>query len=195
MEDQKKSILLVDDERSILSSLRRLLRREGWNLLTADSGEQGLSVLADQTVDLVISDMRMPQMDGATFLKKVKDLYPNTIRIILTGYAERGAVTKAFTDADIHQMIHKPWDDEELKEILRNALSQTAGQDEESPGLHRIINEVGALPVLPSIYTLMLQKFAQKCVVDHAAFCNASRKWIRSFLTVGLALSVRVHSP
>ena len=80
----QKTILFVDDERNVLSAIRRSLRKEDWNLVMATSAREGLQVLQDQRVDLVVSDMRMPEMDGAAFLRQVKDLYPQTIRIALS---------------------------------------------------------------------------------------------------------------
>lgn len=147
-----KTILFVDDERSVLSSIRRLLRREDWKLLFANSGLEALDLLQDHSVDLVVSDMRMPEMDGADFLKKVRQLYPETVRIVLTGYAERAAVSRAFEEADIHEMICKPWDDDELKTIIRTSLQQSEDQDIESPGLHKLINDIDSLPTLPHVY-------------------------------------------
>ncbi|MGY8822325.1 MAG: hypothetical protein ACKVJG_00030 [Candidatus Latescibacterota bacterium] len=70
---------------------------------------------------------------------------------MLTGYADRASVSRAFSDAEIHELVSKPWDDEELKQILRNALDQSAGQDGEIPGLHAIINEIESLPPLPHL--------------------------------------------
>lgn len=152
-----KTLLFVDDERSVLSSLRRLLRREGWNLLFAESAVEGMELLRQHEVDLVVSDMRMPQIDGATFLKKVRQDYPHTVRIMLTGYADRASVSRAFSDAEIHELVSKPWDDDELKQILRDALEQSADQEGEIPGLHAIINEIETLPPLPHTYAEVRQ--------------------------------------
>ena len=157
----KKTILIVDDEKGVLSSLRRLLRKEGWRLLLTTSARKGLELLASNRVDLVVSDMRMPGMDGATFLRQVKEDYPQTVRVILTGYAERKSVTDAFTEADIYQLISKPWDDDELKEVLRNALEQIEGQEDESEGLHRLLNEIDSLPSLPNVYVQLKQALAE----------------------------------
>ena len=151
--DDKKSILFVDDEPRILSSIRRLLRREGWELLFATSGRAGLAALEEHDVDLVVSDMLMAEMDGATFLREVKEAHPNTIRVILTGYPDSEMVARAFAEADIQQIIPKPWEGDELKDIIRNALEQSASQDEEIEGLHEIINKIDALPSLPHVYT------------------------------------------
>ena len=82
------TILCVDDEPNILSSLRRLFRPHGYRVLTADGGAAGLALLESETVDLVISDMRMPHMDGAQFLAQVRQRWPGTMRLLLTGYAD-----------------------------------------------------------------------------------------------------------
>jgi HD-like signal output (HDOD) protein len=148
----KHTLLLVDDEPHVLAALRRLLRREGWNLLLAGSGQEGLDLLAAHRVDLVISDMRMPHMDGAAFLRQVRHRYPQVTRLVLTGYAEREAVKRAFEEAGIHEMIAKPWDDEELKAILRGFLQQQERQEREARGLHALLSRLGPLPVLPQVY-------------------------------------------
>ena len=130
-------------------------------------------MLQGQSVDMVISDMRMPQMDGATFLKQVKNLYPDVIRVILTGYAEREAVSRAFSEADIHEMISKPWDDDELKKIIRNALVQSDDQDALSPGLHRVMNKVEALPALPHVYAEVRRLVEQSDEVSNSDIAAA----------------------
>ena len=154
---KKYTLLLVDDEKNILRSLRRLLHREDYQILLAQNGKEGLELLANNKVDLVMSDMRMPEMNGAVFLKKVHALYPNTIRLILTGYAERETVQRAFSEAEAHEMISKPWDDDELKKILRESLSQIDEQENQNTGLHTIIDETDVLPSLPESY-LTVQK-------------------------------------
>ena len=82
------TILCVDDEPNILSALRRLFRPKGYKVLVAESGKAGLELLQNEQVDLVISDMRMPEMDGAQFLEHVRAQWPETVRILLTGYAD-----------------------------------------------------------------------------------------------------------
>lgn len=152
-----KTVLFVDDEPHILSSLRRLMHEEGWQILTAIDGLKGLELLQKHDVDLVVSDMVMSKMDGTQFLKQVKEKHPDTTRIILTGYPKSNAVTRAFAEADIFQIIPKPWDDEELKEIIRNALQQSDNQEEESPELRQLINKMDALPALPHIFVELKQ--------------------------------------
>src|SRR5574343_90613 len=116
------TVLLVDDEPAILSALRRLLRQDGYHILTAESGREGLELLSEYPVDLVISEMRMPEMNGAQFLEKDPHDYPDTVRILITGYAEIGATIDAINRGEIYRYIAKPWDDQELRLTLRKAL-------------------------------------------------------------------------
>lgn len=118
------TLLFVDDEANILSSLKRLFRPLGYRIFTAESGAQGLEIMARETVDLVISDMRMPEMNGAQFLEKVREKWPETVRILLTGYAEIGATIEAINKGQIYRYISKPWEDNDITLIVRYALQQ-----------------------------------------------------------------------
>ncbi len=124
MNDFKHTVLCVDDEINILNSLKRLLRNENYNLLTAASGAEGLDILEEQEVHLLISDQRMPEMSGITFLSKVKTLYPEVIRIILTGYTEVNAITDAINQGHVYKFFIKPWDDKQLRLEISKALEQ-----------------------------------------------------------------------
>lgn len=119
------TLLFVDDEASILSSLRRLFRSEGYRILTAESGAKGLEILEQEQVDLIISDMRMPEMDGAAFLGKVKERWPQVIRILLTGYADITSTIAAINQGEIYRYIAKPWDDNDIILNIRQALEQS----------------------------------------------------------------------
>ncbi|WIM05747.1 MAG: response regulator [Candidatus Nitricoxidivorans perseverans] len=121
-EQPKLTLLFVDDEASILSSLRRLFRQHGYNILTAESGAQGLEVLEKETVDLVVSDMRMPEMDGAKFLEEVRLRWPHVVRILLTGYADVTSTIAAINRGEIYRYIAKPWDDNDIVLTVREAL-------------------------------------------------------------------------
>ncbi|RQT28976.1 HD domain-containing phosphohydrolase [Burkholderia contaminans] len=118
------SILLVDDEPSVLSALRRVFRPAGYEILTAESGEAALEVLASTEVDLIVSDMRMPGMSGAEFLARARSLFPDTMRILLTGYAEIASVVQAVNDGGVYRYLNKPWDDHDLLLTLEQALEQ-----------------------------------------------------------------------
>jgi response regulator RpfG family c-di-GMP phosphodiesterase len=117
-----RTLLLVDDEPNIVSSLKRTLRREGYSILTANSAEEGLNLLVDNKVGVIISDQRMPQMTGVDFLRKVKALYPKTLRIVLSGYTELESVTSAINEGAIYKFLTKPWDDEQLRDNIRVAF-------------------------------------------------------------------------
>jgi response regulator RpfG family c-di-GMP phosphodiesterase len=119
----KPTLLLVDDEESILNSLRRLLRSQPYEVLLATSGAQALEIMAQRPVELVMSDARMPNMDGATLLAHVHQRYPDSIRIMLTGYADPSAIIKAINEGQIHRYISKPWHDEEMLLTLRQSLA------------------------------------------------------------------------
>ncbi|MEI7842812.1 MAG: HD domain-containing phosphohydrolase [Gallionellaceae bacterium] len=116
-------ILCVDDEPNILSSLQRLLRRHGYKVLTAESGAAGLALLSTEVVDLVISDMRMPQMDGAHFLEQVREHWPETMRVLLTGYADVESTMAAINKGEIYRYIAKPWDDNDVLLLVQHALA------------------------------------------------------------------------
>jgi len=124
------TVLLVDDEPSILSALRRLLRPTGYKVLTATGGADGLALLATEEVALVVSDMRMPGMDGAQFLEQVRNRWPDTMRLLLTGYADIASTVDAINRGEIYRYISKPWDDQELLLVIRQALEQRELQQE-----------------------------------------------------------------
>ncbi len=118
------TVLFVDDEPGILSSLRRLFRPHGYTILTAGGGAEGLAVLENEPVDLVISDMRMPEMDGARFLEQVRQRWPQVVRILLTGYADVSSTIAAINRGEIYRYIAKPWDDQEIVLTVREALER-----------------------------------------------------------------------
>ena len=126
----KPKVLLVDDEESILNSLRRLLRGQPFEVLLATSGAQALEIMAQQPIDLVMSDARMPNMDGATLLGHIHKRYPTTTRILLTGYADLPTIIKAINEGQIHRYISKPWNDEEILLTLRQALAHQHSERE-----------------------------------------------------------------
>jgi len=117
------SVLLVDDEENILNSLRRVLRGEAYSVQIANGGAQALEILRSQPIDLVISDARMPGMDGATLLAEVQKHWPATMRILLTGFADISTTIRAINQGQIYRYISKPWDDDELRLTMRQALA------------------------------------------------------------------------
>lgn len=118
------TLLFVDDEANILNSLKRLFRPLGYRILTAESGAAGLQVFEQNNIDLVISDMRMPEMNGAQFLELVRAKWPDVVRILLTGYADVTSTIAAINKGEIYRYIAKPWDDNDIVLTVRHALER-----------------------------------------------------------------------
>ncbi len=188
VESATATILCVDDEANILSALRRLLRPSGWRILTAESGAAGLEILAKEPVDLVISDMRMPEMDGARFLEQVRERWPQSMRLLLTGYADMTSTVNAINRGQIYRYISKPWNDSELPLIIKEALEHarllaenerlqalTRQQNEQlrelNEGLERRVTERTAeLNQVNSFLNLANQQLKQKFLVSIKMF-------------------------
>lgn len=126
----RPTLLLVDDEDSILSALKRVLRREPYQVLTANGGEAGLAELARGKVDVIVSDQRMPNMSGVEFLRRAKELYPDTVRIVLSGYSDLQSITDAINEGAIYKFLSKPWDDDVLKAEIEEAFRRKTLRDE-----------------------------------------------------------------
>lgn len=120
----ERTLLLVDDEENITSALVRLLRRDGYNILRANSGEAGLELLAHNEVGVIISDQRMPGMNGVEFLSKVREAYPDTVRIVLSGYTELNSVTDAINRGAVYKFLTKPWEDDLLRANVEEAFQR-----------------------------------------------------------------------
>src|ERR1044071_4652621 len=120
------TILLVDDEEMVLTSIRSFLAIEtDYKVVTFTSPVKALQELDRIGADLVISDYLMPEMDGITFLARVKEKYPQAPRILLTGYADKENAIKAINDVGLYQYIEKPWNNDDLHLIIRNGLEKT----------------------------------------------------------------------
>ncbi len=162
MNNKLQTILFVDDEENVLNSLRRLFHDEPWNLFFADSGSKGLEILKKEKVDLVISDVRMPVMDGLAFLKQVKEIYPHIVRIFLSGYADKTAIVTALSEGCAQQLLPKPWDDDKLKGVIRDALLQAEELKKKNIGLQKIINSLTSLSATPQTYLEIKKCFSHK---------------------------------
>jgi response regulator RpfG family c-di-GMP phosphodiesterase len=126
MEKMDRTLLCIDDEINILNALKRLLRKEDFKLLIASSGKEGLKLLSENNVHVVVSDQRMPEMNGTEFLKQVKESHPDIIRIILTGYTDVDSIGEAINEGHIYKFFLKPWNDQNLKLEIRQAFEQYA---------------------------------------------------------------------
>lgn len=122
--EEPATLLFVDDEANILSSLKRLFRPLGYRIFTAESGAAGLKVFEENAIDLVISDMRMPEMDGAAFLEQVRAKWPDAVRILLTGYADVTSTIAAINKGEIYRYVAKPWDDNDIVLTVKHALER-----------------------------------------------------------------------
>lgn len=124
-----RTVLLVDDEENILSALKRLLQRDGYRILTAGGGLEGLAMLASEPVDVIISDRRIPQMAGVEFLRHVKPLYPDTVHMVLSGYTELQSITNDINEGAIYRFLTKPWDDDLLAAVKRHQSEKTQHEE------------------------------------------------------------------
>jgi diguanylate cyclase (GGDEF)-like protein/PAS domain S-box-containing protein len=122
MAGEQQTLLIVDDEVNVTSALHRLLRLDGYRILIAHTPEAGFELLARHSVQVILCDQVMPAMRGTEFLSKVKDLYPHTIRIVLSGYTQLESVLGAINRGAIYRFFTKPWDDEILRDNVREAF-------------------------------------------------------------------------
>lgn len=118
------NVLFVDDEENVLKALKRLFIDEEIKVFTALSGKEGLEIIANNEFALIVSDQRMPEMTGTEFLLKAQEQSPDTIRIVLTGYADVNAAINAINEAGAYRYITKPWDDKELLHIVKEAVDR-----------------------------------------------------------------------
>jgi len=148
-------VLFVDDETRVLEGLQRMLRarRHDWEMVFADSGASALEACDRSPFDVVVSDMRMPGMDGASLLSEVQRRHPDTVRIVLSGHADRAGAARAARVA--HQFLAKPTDAAGLTETIERAcqLRDTL----KHPAIREILGRIGSLPALPTLYMNLLE--------------------------------------
>jgi DNA-binding NtrC family response regulator len=117
-------ILLVDDEPAILAALRRTLRGRGYRIFVADDPHQALRLLDRERIDLVVSDVDMPQMTGTDLVARIRVAFPLVVRILLTGRGTLDTALKAINDGEVHRFLTKPWDEDELRQTIAQALER-----------------------------------------------------------------------
>jgi len=179
----KDTILLVDDEANVLSALQRALFEEEYEVLTAESGEDGLKLLLSHRVKVIISDERMPGMDGSEFLSLVREKYPETVRIMLTGHASLESAMKAVNCGGIYRFFTKPWQELDLKMAISSAIEKYDLEEEnrrllrtikhqamekkmlerQFPGISRLKKDVTGHFVLPDISVDELAQIIDEC--------------------------------
>jgi len=140
-----KAILLVDDEVAILRALQRVFTRAGYRVFICESATAGLALLAEQPVSLVISDFRMPGMTGSEFLAKVKEMYPQTLGVILSGYADREALLASLNSGAAWKFLEKPWDDAQLLKDVEAAMVERDHRKAEAQRTNLLLSSDEAL--------------------------------------------------
>lgn len=198
------TVLCVDDEPKILNSLRRLLRRESYATMFADSGERALAMIAEHDVDLVLSDHLMPRMTGAELVTTIKKNDPQIPCILLSGYADIAVIMALLRDGRFYRVLHKPWDDGELKcaieqclnicRSLRNNLERMSRLfcDSEharylGDSLNRMVNtQTAAMPIVrETLQTLPLPAFAVDSTGTIVAVNEATYRILDDGIVVG----------
>jgi len=140
--EQIANILFVDDEPQMLSALTRVFRSKEYHVITANSALEGLSLLETHQFDVIISDMRMPEMDGAKFLAASCERSPNSRRILLTGYSDQESIIRAINDGHIHQFMTKPWNNQELRAKVEEEVLNKQRLQEDTLNLKKQIDSV-----------------------------------------------------
>jgi len=158
LRSRARTLLLVDDDPHVVAALKRLLRRDGYQILTASTGTEGLAVLANQPVDIILSDQRMTGMTGVEFLHQAKRLYPDTIRIVLSGYPELQSVTDAINEGAVYRFLTKPWVDAQLRSFIEEAFRHKELADE---------NRQLGLKVMIANQELTASNRQLKAVIEH----------------------------
>ena len=158
--DRRIEILFVDDEPILLHGLRRMLKDkvEKWNMEFVESGQEALEKLQENSYDIVISDMRMPEMDGTELLNAIKDLYPDVVRIILSGYSEKDMILRSVGTA--HQYLSKPFNTSGLEETIARSLSLKEVLSDKS--LQHLVSKIDQLPSLPKLYEELMDEVSRE---------------------------------
>lgn len=146
------SILIVDDDPNVLTALKRSLMDEPFIVYTAGGGGEGLEILKNNRIKLVISDEKMPGMSGSEFLTAVKKIFPETIRMILTGHASIEAAMNAVNSGEIYRFFSKPWNDVELKLSIRAAIEKYDLEEENRNLLKTVKRQASELKYLEEKY-------------------------------------------
>jgi EAL domain-containing protein (putative c-di-GMP-specific phosphodiesterase class I)/FixJ family two-component response regulator len=144
-DDGERTLLLLDDEDNVLAALKRLLRQDRYRILTATSARAGFEILANHKVGVILSDQRMPDVTGVDFLRRVKELYPGSVRMVLSGYTDLASVTEAINQGAIYRFLTKPWDDSLLRAHIAEAFrrySMLRAQEREQQATRAKVEEL-----------------------------------------------------
>tara|TARA_R110002167_G_scaffold26148_5_gene90133 strand:- start:3959 stop:5983 length:2025 start_codon:yes stop_codon:yes gene_type:complete len=163
----QQTVLIVDDEINITLSFQRLFRKQPYRILTANSGQQALEILAAERVDVVVSDQRMPGMTGAELFTLVQQRYPQTIRLLLSGYTDFEALTFAINNGAISKFISKPWSRDELQQSLQQALARAQALSYQSDYDQAFHNSTQGMLLLDTEYRIVSSNAAQLKLTGH----------------------------
>jgi putative nucleotidyltransferase with HDIG domain len=177
----KRRILFVDDEPKVLISIRRMLHgmRKEWDMQFAESGHEALSMLAEEPFDVIVTDMRMPGIDGAQLLSEVKKAYPNVVRIVLSGHSDKEMIFKSVRLA--HQYLAKPCDANLLKSTVSRACALRELLAQES--LKNLVSAMDSLPSLPSLYAEIMDELRNE---------NSSMQKIGEIISSDLGMTTKI---
>ena len=150
------TVLLVDDEQNVRSALQRILSSEGHDILQAENAQEALNVLDHKAVKLVISDMRMPGMDGADLLKEVAKTHKGVRRMVLTGYGDLPRAIVAINEGRVHRYLTKPWDNDELKRVVAEELKAERSEQDQDHQIESLRFNVRQLSKMMDISANML---------------------------------------
>lgn len=159
-----KNILFVDDELSILKSIKRSFLKSGYNIFLANSAKEGIDIIRENHIDVVVSDVKMPEVDGLAFLRQVKSSYPSIDRIVLSGFVEMDLVLRAIIKGIAFDYITKPWDNDVLLEklsyiiLIREQIGYT--------DIIQKLNQMEVLPKVDSIYLELKKTLNEKPSID-----------------------------
>jgi two-component system NtrC family sensor kinase len=185
MTDQEIQILCVDDEENVLKALRRLFMDDDYDIITATSGEQGLEELEENPgVQVVVSDYRMPGMNGVDFLKEVYGRRPDTVRIVLSGYADTASIVSAINEGQIYKFIPKPWNDDELRVTIVKAVELYFLQQENIALTKELQDSNEELRLVNANLEKMVEERTQEIIFQHRAL--ATGHFILDSLPVGV---------
>ena len=145
------SLLLVDDEPEILESLRRTLRDEGYELLATTSCREAIELLDQRPIDIVVTDVRMPEMSGVELVTHVRRAHPSVMRILLTGFATLESAIAAINEGAVRRYLSKPWDNAELREQLRESVREVRATQAMSSGSARARATIDAADLSPRL--------------------------------------------
>jgi HD-like signal output (HDOD) protein len=147
---RRTSILFVDDEEGVLASLRSLFHRDGYELLLFTGGREALDFLKETSVDIIVSDLRMPSLTGIEFLNQAGTLCPNATRIMLSGYEDKAVILQSLGKGLAQYYVLKPWEDESFKQLISESIDRI--RQREDRHLRKILGKMETLPTAPRLY-------------------------------------------